>query len=226
MGFETNSVGSLPHHFANLNYFPMGFETFFLVTLVCAYFIWTISLWDLKPRGIVVFFDMWYYLNYFPMGFETQHFYFLHFAILYLNYFPMGFETVLKKIWQHIMTYLNYFPMGFETNQKHTLPQIPLIWTISLWDLKRRKPHGRQVPTQFELFPYGIWNVRLVLLWPHKGSFELFPYGIWNHSPSESSLVTASNLNYFPMGFETKGWDRGEIGVIFELFPYGIWNAW
>ena len=97
MGFETTLPLTLVlKNDFDLNYFPMGFETYptirdsrkrrqiWTISLwdlkhtfsnsksSIALFIWTISLWDLKRDWIVYCIQIvGVYLNYFPMGFET-----------------------------------------------------------------------------------------------------------------------------------------------------------
>ena len=52
MGFETNNYYSGSDTLANLNFVPMGFETFICNNCAVLNFIWTLSLWDLKQDSI------------------------------------------------------------------------------------------------------------------------------------------------------------------------------
>ena len=55
------------------------------------------------------------------------------------------------------------------------------IWTISLWDLKHMRYETTTLSRVFELFPYGIWNSVIRIMSEYRNNlFELFPYGIWN----------------------------------------------
>ena len=147
---------------------------------------------------------------------------------------------------EKLSTHLNYFPMGFETHHMQVRTQQTMIWTISLWDLKLQMHILKLRKKRFELFPYGIWNIktwkkqnpRIYLNYFPMGfetdasfrkraerrRFELFPYGIWNYKYRGDNIYF-KNLNYFPMGFETFKLFNTLIPVLlFELFPYGIWN--
>ena len=79
-----------------LNFVPMGFETLFVKVNNISFYIWTLSLWDLKPdgavnkwkNGTIWTLSLWdlkhgcrswstspnQHLNFVPMGFETLHF--------------------------------------------------------------------------------------------------------------------------------------------------------
>ena len=48
MGFETKVILGPSTVYIHLNFVPMGFETLHLATLLEAFWIWTLSLWDLK----------------------------------------------------------------------------------------------------------------------------------------------------------------------------------
>ena len=49
MGFETYCIHSCATVYYYLNFIPMGFETKCFQSIVLWAFIWTLSLWDLKP---------------------------------------------------------------------------------------------------------------------------------------------------------------------------------
>ena len=94
----------------------------------------------------------------------------------------MGFETDEFENDENWQYHLNYFPMGFETPYHAHNKTLLNIWTISLWDLKPKLKNTIEYLTiRFELFPYGIWN------WPN----------------ANKEREKDSDLNYFPMGFET-----------------------
>ena len=167
----------------NLNYFPMGFETICKVWLSITCFIWTISLWDLKPVGSkqynpALIFEL------FPYGIW--------------NRFTRVQTLSTSKIWTISLWDLKQVVLSNNMLIRAYIWTISLwdlklviddfnrmmdfIWTISLWDLKHiaitpATPRARP----FELFPYGIWNLLFVLGVIKKLlKFELFPYGIWN----------------------------------------------
>ena len=75
---------------------------------------------------------------------------------------------------------LNYFPMGFETKVEVIKESKDLIWTISLWDLKHL---DETIYTyELEIWTISLWDLKhdAVKDMSKNITFELFPYGIWN----------------------------------------------
>ena len=202
----------------------MGFETLYSNDLVFKYYIWTISLWDLKPAFKCEKLRKIIDLNYFPMGFET---------------FGMSNILLTPQIWtislwdlKHRQTYrhitevfiwtislwdlklstwcriklqalnLNYFPMGFETMKQSIPMSWNFIWTISLWDLKRfMETVKNEAPS---IWTISLWDLKLKGTESAVNVANIWTISLWDLKPKNAQCKTS--------------WDK------FELFPYGIWN--
>ena len=144
--------------YSYLNFVPMGFETVYWLNILMLFYIWTLSLWDLKHSSSEWFFilltfelcpyGIWNVEKVEPKERETD-----------LNFVPMGFETQLSFRHRLFRCYLNFVPMGFETKSQIFLSWNAFIWTLSLWDLK----HILWVNTFLflSIWTLSLWDLKL-----------------------------------------------------------------
>ena len=144
---------------ADLNFVPMGFETKNWLSRYCSnhkFELCPYGIWNLNTSSTL---NSCFYLNFVPMGFETLTAFLLGHLLLIWTLSLWDLKLKHLRARSEINNDLNFVPMGFETMFVCCLPWCDVIWTLSLWDLKRFDSMKGNTNYQFELCPYGIWNI-------------------------------------------------------------------